>query len=204
MASHETDIPEAVETVTVEIPTGDDATGCNTGAKSGGAPAGNANAMTSGRYGLVMGRLPKGCSYIRAVCSTLRRELEESVVSSHGEIDLASAATIATACRFERHALLCSRWLRECLTLDAEKQIAFSREVANASERRDKAIRSLGLKAKKDADPWEGVALLRSVATVTQHAASPQTQVASDGPAVTQQPADAPQAIVGDSPNSHH
>ena len=135
----------------------------------GGAPAGNKNAM---RHGLTVGTLPKSCSYVTKATNQFRRELEALVCEEHGEIDLYRASLIHSACRWERHALLCQRWLRQCGdvptitktktstksgdTTDSvekmtpegmthEQRLSYSREICKASECRDKCIEKLGL-----------------------------------------------------------
>ena len=136
----------------------------------GGAPAGNKNAM---RHGLTVGTLPKSCSYVTKATNQFRRELEVLVLEEHGgEIDLYRASLIHSACRWERHALLCQRWLRQCGdvptitktktstksgdTTDSvekmtpegmthEQRLSYSREICKASEGRDRCIEKLGL-----------------------------------------------------------
>ncbi len=74
-----------------------------------GAPPKNKNHL---RHGLTAGSLPRGCSYIARITNELRREIEKAVLSLKGEIGIADAAHVNTACRFERHAMLAQRWLR--------------------------------------------------------------------------------------------
>src|SRR5690349_7819310 len=81
-----------------------------------GAPLMNTNGLRHGRYSrrvIPSGGLPPGCGYIRRVSNQLSRQLESAVIAVHGEITLVAAATISTACRFERHAQLAQKWLRE-------------------------------------------------------------------------------------------
>jgi hypothetical protein len=76
----------------------------------------------------------------------LHAALEDAVLTRRNEVDLHDAAVIQTAVRWERHALLCQRWLRHADgTLTADQRLAFSREIARASAERDKCIRLLGL-----------------------------------------------------------
>jgi hypothetical protein len=56
------------------------------------------------------------------------------------------AALINTAFRAERHAQLAQRWLaREADSMTPADRLSYSREVARASEARDKAIAALDL-----------------------------------------------------------
>lgn len=109
----------------------------------GGAPQANRNAM---RHGLRAGMLPKGAAYIKRECDTMRREIETAVLARHGEVDLYRAALIQTAMRWERHGMLVQRWLRkEAVTMDAAQRLAYSRDIARASENRDRCLKELGL-----------------------------------------------------------
>jgi hypothetical protein len=87
----------------------------------------------------------------------LRLQLESAVVDRHGEITLACAALIQTCCRYERHAQLAGKWLRDHPSLEVETRLALSRDIAKASESRDRAIRALGLDARPDTDVWSGI-----------------------------------------------
>jgi len=87
----------------------------------------------------------------------MRRELEAAVVELRGEISLSDAAVIQTATRYERHAALASKWLRENPDLPIETRLNISRDIAKASGERDKCIKLLGLGARHH-DP---LALLR-------------------------------------------
>lgn len=115
----------------------------------------NGNRITHGRHSLRLGALPKGCNHIRRSIASLRRQLEAAILADRGEIDLPSAAILQTACRFERHAQLASKWLRDhAETLEPSDKLAISRDIAKASESRDKAIAALGLKPAAKGDPW--------------------------------------------------
>lgn len=103
-----------------------------------GAPSGNRNNL---RHGLRAGRLPPGCGTIRRAIDELRRQLEDAVLRAHGEIDVLAAAQIQTAIRFERHAMLAQRWLRlNADMMQPAERLAYSRDIAKASESRDKAM----------------------------------------------------------------
>lgn len=114
----------------------------------GGPPANNTNAM---RHGLLAGKLPKGCSYIANRTLALRREVERSVISIKGEVTLLDASSIQSAIRWERHAMLCQRWLTKAIDeLTPEQRLSFSREVARASTERDRCLRALNLDVGSD------------------------------------------------------
>jgi hypothetical protein len=109
----------------------------------GGAPIGNGNAV---RHGLTTGKLPKGGAYIHRITNQFRAAVEAAVIDAKGEVSLIDAASIVTAVRWERHALLAQRWLRqEAATLTPDQRLSFSRDVARASGERDKCLRALGL-----------------------------------------------------------
>jgi hypothetical protein len=108
------------------------------------------------RHGLRAGALPKGCAYIKRIVDELRRRIEAAVVAEHGAIPLVAAASINTATRWERHALLAQRWLRlRADEMSDDQRLAYSRDVAKASAERDKALATLRLPGPGDSgDPW--------------------------------------------------
>jgi hypothetical protein len=127
----------------------------------GGARKGNTNAQTHGlRSLLTTGSLPPGSGYIKRITNHLRAALERTVAEHKGgEVSLADAATVQTAVRWERHAMLCQRWLRiEGQTLTPDQRLAFSRDIARASTERDKCIRALGID--RPPDPFRDLYLL--------------------------------------------
>ena len=100
------------------------------------------------RHGLRAGKLPKGCSYIQKACNELRRVLEDSVIACRSEVNVGDAMLIQTCLRWERHALLAQRWLREQSdAMNADQRLNYSREIARASKERDKALASLRIDA---------------------------------------------------------
>lgn len=107
-----------------------------------GAPKGNRNHL---RHGLRAGKLPLDCQHVEQACNLLRRQLEDAVIASKGEVSLTDAAAILTATKWERHSQLALRWLRVAEKLTPTEQLTFSREVARASTERDKAIERLRL-----------------------------------------------------------
>lgn len=144
----------------------------------GGAPSGNANALQHGLRGspdvaacrLVLGTLtrkrrpddsPAEIAQRRALAKVeeqarqFRVAVEQAVLDAHGSISLTHACLIATAARWERHGLLALRWLRERHdALDDSQRLAYSKAIAEASERRDKAIAALRLE-RKPTDWWD-------------------------------------------------
>ncbi len=117
------------------------------------APALNRNAI---RHGLRAGRLPRGASYVKRETDALRRIIEDAVAESNdGSVTLYHAALVQSVIRWERHGMLCQRWLRlESDQLSADQRVSFSREVARASSERDKCLRELGLNEKPNSDMW--------------------------------------------------
>ncbi len=108
-----------------------------------GAPLHNSNAL---KTGLSAGKLPPGCAYIKRMAAQLQRTLEAEVLDAVGEIGVYHAATIQSAVRWEKHALLSQRWLRQAQeSLTPAERLSFSREVARASSERDKCLDRLGL-----------------------------------------------------------
>lgn len=98
------------------------------------------------RYGLTVGRLPRGLSHVRNAISAFRLKLERLVRAACGEVHLKHAGVIQTICRIEGHIAACQHKLREKAdSLSAIEFLAFSREIARASVERDKCIRLLPL-----------------------------------------------------------
>jgi hypothetical protein len=122
------------------------------------APELNANSMQHGKRSrrlIPLGALPPGCQHIRKVCSILRAQLEAVVVDQLNEVSIVSAATINTAIRFERHAQMAGKWLREHPELPVDTRLAISRDIAKASAERDRCIRLLGLTEAAKRNPWD-------------------------------------------------
>ncbi len=98
------------------------------------------------RHGLQAGKLPAGCGYIENRLNSFRRQLEDIVMAAKGEVTITDAAHIQTALKWERHGMLALRWLKiEGDSLKPTDKLNFSREIAKASESRDRAIRNLNL-----------------------------------------------------------
>lgn len=113
-----------------------------------------ANNLRHGRHSLTLGALGGGYEHITRTVNGVRVQLEASVVADRGEISLHDAAVIQTCCRFERHAQLAGKWLRENPGLPVEVRLAISRDIAKASSERDRCIRLLGLDKRANDDPW--------------------------------------------------
>jgi hypothetical protein len=78
--------------------------------------------------------------------------------------------------------LLCSRWLHAGdAELTPEQRLALSRDIANASDRADRAVRSLGLPNKAKMTIWE---TLHTRAADAPQAAPLQPSATADGNAV--------------------
>jgi hypothetical protein len=125
-----------------------------------GAPELNANNMQHGKRSrrlIPLGALPPGCAHIRKICSILRSQLEAAVVGQFEEVSIVSAATINTAIRFERHAQMAGKWLRENPDIPLDTRLAISRDIAKASAERDRSIRLLGLKPASAETIWEQI-----------------------------------------------
>ena len=140
------------------------------------APLDNRNAI---RHGLRTGKLPPKCGYITRTTNQLRHSLENHIFETRGQISLPDSAAIQTAVRWERHAMLCQRWLRlECDGMDASTRLAYSRDVAKASAERDRCIRSLGLEPNIEADPWN---VVEATAVSQRESSEPRQSSESDG-----------------------
>lgn len=140
----------------------------------GGQP-GNSNRF---QHGLRMtGTLPKDCQWLYRRLVTFRRCLEREVIAVHGELDIVHAATLQSVLRWEQVALLAQRWLRTCPDLSPDQKLAFIRQVATASDSRDRALARLKLQSESENDPW-------SVLTETRPAADrPGDDASGDSPA---------------------
>jgi len=123
-------------------------TSSNSNGRKVGAPYGNKNAVGNIRHGLQASQLPKGCKYIEHRCNSVRRTLENLLMEQKGEVSITDAATILNIIKWVRHGALCERWLRlEADKLKPLERIQYSKAIADAAEKADKAIRSLQLDA---------------------------------------------------------
>jgi hypothetical protein len=116
-----------------------------------GAPCNNQNRTTHGLTGMGW---PKGSENDRRRVARFTRALQVAVLEVKGTITIIDAATIQSAARWERHARLCGRWLRlEAEKFSPDQRLNFSREIAKASESRDRCLRLLGID-RGQPDPW--------------------------------------------------
>jgi len=110
------------------------------------------------KHGLTAGRLlPKGCGWIILMSRRFQRALVAAAKRQRAEIGqdpddvelpVWDLGVIQTCVRWERHAMLSQRWLRQNgENMKPMELLHFSREVCRASNERDKCMRSLGLDA---------------------------------------------------------
>ena len=131
-----------------------------------GAPLGNTNGLRHGRYSkkvIPAGGLPPGCESIHELMELMSKQLWKETQKLYGKkVTVLASATITTACRFETHAQLAQKWLRENPDLDVDMKVMISREIAKASAERDKCIRALGLPIGNAAGEniWSGIPAL--------------------------------------------
>lgn len=105
------------------------------------------------KHGLRCGSLPRGCGHLAAKVNQLQEWLESHVVELKGEICPTDASAIEVACKWQRHSLLAEKWLRDSFErLNHDQRISTHREVAQAAEKRDKAMRQLGLDRREIAE----------------------------------------------------
>lgn len=118
------------------------------------APKGNLNASRNGTrlVRLIAGTLPKKLHRVTRFVRRYRRDLEAAVSEAHGEVGILHAHTIDRAVQHQQHMGVCRHLLRERF---AEMSIAdireCSRAIADAADKRDKAVRELGLERQDDA-----------------------------------------------------
>jgi hypothetical protein len=120
----------------------------------GGAPEGNRNNL---RWGLRCGQLPADCGHIKRERNKLRRFIEDLVIEAKGEISLLDAALINSAVRWEVHAMLAGRKMQHAADLTTMQEVELSREVAKASDNRDKCLKSMGLEQSANLDNWASI-----------------------------------------------
>lgn len=107
------------------------------------------------RHFFVAGKLPPGTKDIQNRCNAMRRMLEEAVIDAKGSVSITDASCINSAIRWERHGQLCNRWLLvNHANMSHLDKMKFSRETADASDKRDKSIRLLGLDRDAIQDAW--------------------------------------------------
>ena len=120
-----------------------------------GAPKENLNGA---KHYLSAGGWPADATHDRRLVAKFGRVLRDEVLAAGGKLDIMTGATIQTVLRWERHARLAARWLRrEGEKMEPAERLHFSKEVAMASERRDKAMRLLRIGEKPGGFDWPTV-----------------------------------------------
>lgn len=128
---------------------------------STGAPKGNLNALknatNTNRKRLVVGELPKALLSVKREAQAYRREVEAIVLRAKGEIDITDAHYIDTASAATIQAGICRWLLRNRMAKMSPSDIrGCTSDMVKAKERRDAAIKAIGLNARKDVD-WSKV-----------------------------------------------
>jgi hypothetical protein len=104
------------------------------------------NNLTHGLRCASLGSVPTGASYVGKLMHEFRRQLEACVLKAKGEISFTDACHVNTAARWERHALLTTRWLKlHAETMTHDQRLNYSRDIGRASENRDRSISALKL-----------------------------------------------------------
>lgn len=107
---------------------------------------GNRASLTHGVHAfLATGSLPKKASYIRRQLSQFKLALEAGVREKHSTISLYHAALIQSVIRHEARASLLQRWLRLGEGLSHADRVMTLKEIGNATDARDKALKALRL-----------------------------------------------------------
>lgn len=152
--------------------------------KSEGGQPDNTNAVT---HGLKASGVPKGAAWVLTLIAMFRNQIESGVIAIKGSLGPMDDALTQSAVRWERHALLASRWLREEFAgLTIDQRLSLSREIARASDNRDRCLRELGLSAPPEEFSGLG-GLLKGLDDAAGDGTSPasppaQSQVASYDP----------------------
>lgn len=133
-----------------------------------GAVPGNMNAFKTGRRAK-RPRLWRGISKYRpdlqeieSICGQLHNQLENECVALGREIDVTTASALDVAAGWQFH-LEFARKQMQVPNLPIDEQLRFSRDVAEARERRHKAIVSLDLARERDEDDWSGLKAIPAV-----------------------------------------
>src|SRR5665213_1720296 len=123
-----------------------------------GAPKRNVNRLRHGKYGFLQsGMLPAGARYIGRRIIKFSDFLTTTMHERTGEVSVYAAALIQTACRHESRASLLTKWLRDEKDLPLNERLAVLKEIGNASDSRDKCLKSLGLDQAANSDPWRTI-----------------------------------------------
>lgn len=154
VAAAATPLPSQREAAaTSAAPAGDNPSQSN--ARKGGAQKGNLNRYRHGlrqtgacgdRRILVLPTSPARDRWADRLVDALRRKWEQAVIEQKGELARADEEAIQTAAKWELHSIRAGTWLRrDHDKMTTAERIAASREMAEASERRDKALAKLGI-----------------------------------------------------------
>lgn len=110
------------------------------------------------RHGLRAAKLPEDARYVQNATDQLRRSCEAALCRTPSVYE---AALIQSACRHERRASLCERWLRlaeDAGELDLSTKLQLQRDIGNATDSRDKCLERLGVNT-SPTSPWDTVYL---------------------------------------------
>lgn len=117
-----------------------------------GAPDANRNAT---KHGLRANRLPPGTERLAGHLKKLQADLEAAIIEREGEVDIYHAALVQSAIRHERACYLMWRWLRlEGDTMKVDQRVSLLANASVATEKRDKALKLMGLDKRENADIW--------------------------------------------------
>ncbi len=143
------------------------------------APAGNQNRFEHGLRGaLSLGSLPPGASYVRKLVGRFRRAVEQTALDVHGSLGLYELSLAQSATRHELRAVLATRYLRDSGDgLPLADKLALLKTISDATDARDRCLRSLRLDTKPEADVWAWPVDDGSDATTEPHR-SPQGNLA--------------------------
>jgi hypothetical protein len=149
-----------------------------------GPPKGSCNAIKNGSRELArlnLGDLPTKWRRVKTYARQYRRDLEDAVMSRHGEVSVADAHLIHAAASWAAHAGIC-RWLLcnrsdTMTTMDITK---CSAEIAMASERRNKLVKQLGI------DPPAGSTMMAMLYERDQPDAPDASETSADAPAASE------------------
>jgi hypothetical protein len=100
-------------------------------------------------------------------------------------VSLSKACIIQSICRHEAQCLLLQRWLRKGeASMSTDQRLAHLRQVGNATEARDRAVKSLALDRNVTEDVWAAIYAKGGLPAVIIHADAP---AGLPGPFVTEE-----------------
>ena len=112
------------------------------------APLQNLHAAKNGTRitRLIVGNLPKPLHRVQRFVLQYRRTLEDAVIEVRNEVGLIDAHVIDAACKHEQHAGVCRHLLRQKIeTMSVADVRECSKQIATATDARNKAVRELQL-----------------------------------------------------------